>query len=211
MTFSFARGPAHRCGRLISFCTALLIACAGAAWAQDETQAPPSDADVERLLTAARAQSLLDTMLPQMEAMQQQQLAQATQGRELSAQQRQQLDRIQARTTEIMRRALAWEAMRPLYIDLYKKTFSKQDVEAMTAFYESPAGRSLLDKTPTLMQHLMGAIQEKMAPLFKELEGDLQQIAAEGAGAGAVGAVDAAESSTGAEARTQPPARNTEP
>lgn len=175
----------------------LLAACAGMAWAQQPE--PPSDADVERLLVAARAQSLLDTMLPQMEAMQQQQFAQVTQGRELTVQQREQLDRIQAKTTEILRRALAWEEMRPLYIHLYKKTFSKQDVEAMTAFYESPAGRSLLDKTPTLMQNLMGAIQLKMTPLFKELEGELQQIAAEGAHAHPAGTVDTAQPAEAAE------------
>ncbi len=181
MTLSFAlRAP-----RLTGFITccglSLLLACS-AAWAQPaDAGKPPSDADVERLLVAARAQSLLDSMLPQMEAMQQQQLAQVTQGRELTAQQREQLDRIQAKTTDILRRALAWEEMRPLYIDLYKQTFSKQDVEAMVHFYESPAGRSLLDKTPALMQNLMSAIQLKMAPLFRELESELRQIGAENA------------------------------
>lgn len=198
MTQFRSTGPAPRPARLLSRLCATLLLAAGAtgAWAQP----PPSTADVERLLVAARAQSLLDTMLPQMEAMQQQQFAQVSQGRELNDRQRAQLDRIQAKTSDILRRALAWEEMRPLYIDLYQKTFSKQDVEAMTAFYESAAGRSLLDKTPALMQNLMGAIQVKMMPLFKELEGELRQIAAEDTG----GAADTANTQERKEATSVP-------
>ncbi len=41
----------------------------------------------------------------------------------------------------------------------------------MAEFYESPAGQALLNKTPTLMQNLMIAIQKKMAPLMDDLLG----------------------------------------
>lgn len=136
---------------------------------------PPSDADVNRLLSASRAQNMLDTMLPQIEAMQRQQFAQLTAQHPLDAAQQQKLQRIQERTQATVRKALSWQEMRPLYVNLYKQTFSKQDVLAMAEFYESPAGQSLLDKTPQLMQSLMGAIQQKMTPLFADLQKDLEQ------------------------------------
>ena len=63
-----------------------------------------------------------------------------------------------------------------MYVDLYKKSFSKEDVLAMAEFYESSAGQSLLDKTPALMQNVMVAIQEKMQPLFVDLHKDLEAI-----------------------------------
>jgi len=70
---------------------------------------------------------------------------------------------------------LSWQEMRPLYVNLYKQLFSKQDVLAMAEFYESPAGQSMLDKTPQLMQNLMGAIQQNITPLFADLQKDLEQ------------------------------------
>ncbi len=144
---------------------------------------PPTDGDVNRLLAASRAQSMLDSMLPQMEAMQQQQFAQFAGQQPLSPAQQAQLQRIQQRTSQTMRQALAWSQLRPMYVDLYKQSFSKEDVLAMAEFYESPAGQSLLDKTPALMQNLMAAIQQKMRPLVADLQKDLEQIVSEPAAA----------------------------
>ncbi len=138
--------------------------------------AEPSDADIEKLLQASRAESMLNAIIPQMETMQRQQFDQLMAGKEMSAEQRAEADRIMAKTNEIMRKALSWQEMRPLYVDVYKKTFTREDVRAITKFYESPAGRSLLDKTPALMQNLMGAIQQKMVPMMEELQAEIQNV-----------------------------------
>ncbi|KRG45160.1 hypothetical protein ARC78_02945 [Stenotrophomonas pictorum JCM 9942] len=137
---------------------------------------PASDGDINRLLAASRAQTMLDAMLPQMEAMQSQQFAQLTAGQALTPEQKARVQRIQQRTSQTLREALSWSQMRPMYVDLYKKSFSKEDVLAMAEFYESPAGQSLLDKTPQLMQNLMLAMQQKMTPLLADLEQDLDAI-----------------------------------
>ena len=91
------------------------------------------------------------------------------------AEQKADVERIQARTSEIVRKTLSWQEMRPLYIEVYKKTFSSQDVKAIAKFYESAAGRSLLDKTPLLMQNLMAAIQQKTIPMMEALQAELQE------------------------------------
>ena len=152
----------------------LLLAGLAPAWA-----APATDADVNRLLAASRAQSMLNAILPQMEAMQRQQFEQLTAGKPLSAEQKADVDRIQSRTNEIVRESLAWEQMRPLYIDVYKQTFTSEEVKAMAKFYESPAGKSLQDKTPLLMQNLMLAIQQKMIPMLEALQAELKTVAEE--------------------------------
>ncbi|MEO8366098.1 MAG: DUF2059 domain-containing protein [Pseudoxanthomonas sp.] len=156
---------------MLATCLALSAFGAGAA--------PPSDQDIERLLTASRAQGMLDAILPQMEAMQRQQFEQITAGKDLSAEQKAEIERLHVRTSEILRRSLSWQEMRPLYIDVYKKTFSREDVRAMAKFYESPAGKSLLDKTPALMQNLMGAVQQKVLPLLEDLKTELDTVAVE--------------------------------
>ncbi len=159
----------------------LAVALATAA-AAPVLAAPPSDADVNRLLAASRAQTMLDGMLPQMEAMQQQQFAELARSRTLTPEQSERMQRIQQRTSQTMRQALAWSKIRPLYADIYKQTFSKEDVLAMAEFYESDAGQSLLDKTPQLMQNLMVAMQAHMQPLLADLQKDLDTILAEPAG-----------------------------
>ena len=141
---------------------------------------PPSDSDINRLLAASRAQSMLDAMLPQMEAMQAQQFSQLTREQSFTPEQKQQLQRIQQRTSQTLREALSWSQLRPMYVDIYKQSFTREDVLAMAEFYESPAGQSLLDKTPTLMQNLMVAIQQKVNPLLTSLQTDLEAIVAEG-------------------------------
>jgi len=153
-----------------------LILALGLAAAAPALATPPSDADVNRLLAASRAQSLLDGMLPQLEAMQRQQFEQIAQRRPLDAGQIEQLKRMEQRTNATIRKALSWQELRPMYVDLYKKSFSKEDVLAMAEFYESAAGQSLLDKTPVLMQNVMVAIRQRMDPLLADLEKDMQAI-----------------------------------
>ena len=141
--------------------------------------AEPTDADIERLLKASRAESSLNAILPQMQSMQRQQFDQMMAGKELTPEQRAEADRLLNRTNELMRQALSWEQMRPVYMDVYKKTYTRDDVRAITKFYESPAGRSLLDKTPALMQNLMGAIQQKMVPVMTQLEAEMKNVTPE--------------------------------
>jgi hypothetical protein len=138
----------------------------------------PSDEDIERLLQATRAQSLLGAIVPQVEAAQQQQFEQIAAGKELSSEQKADIDRIRAKSDEIVRKTLDWEQMRPLYVDVYRKNFSRDDVRAITRFYESDAGQHMLDRNPLLMQQLMAAIQQKMVPMLQELETEMKDATA---------------------------------
>ncbi|WP_368563117.1 DUF2059 domain-containing protein [Pseudoxanthomonas sp. UTMC 1351] len=151
--------------------TLVLVVIYAAAYA-----AEPSDADIDRLLRASRAQSLLNGVIPQLEAMQQQEFEKHFAGKELNAEQTAEVARIQTKTREIAQKALSWEEMRPLYVDAYKKTYTREEVRAIAKFYESTAGKSLLDKNPVLMQNLTAAIQQKMVPMLEELQTEIKSI-----------------------------------
>ncbi len=139
----------------------------------------PTDEEIDRLLAASRAQSMLAAIQPQVEAMQREQFAQLTQGKTLTPQQQTEIQQIQAKTSEIVRQSLAWEQMRPVYLDVYRKTFDDDDVKAMTKFYESKAGQRLLDRTPAVMQSLMVGIQQKMIPQLEALQAEVKTVSAE--------------------------------
>ncbi|AAF83009.1 DUF2059 domain-containing protein [Xylella fastidiosa] len=140
------------------------------------TATPPSDADVNRLLSVSRMQAIHDSMIPQLETMEEKQFDQMAAKHTLSTEEKAKMVQILERSKQRIRKAMSWSELEPVYIDLYKHSFSREDVLAMTKFYESSAGQSLLDKTPVLMQNLMVAIQKKMAPLTDDLMQDLEKI-----------------------------------
>ena len=163
------------------FLPKLLIAASLLVGSLAAQAAPPSDADIERLLKASRAQGMLAAIGPQMETMQQQQFQQLTADRTLSVKQQAEVTRIRARSSEVMRQSLSWEQMRPVYLEVYRETFTSDEVKAMAKFYESRTGKAMLDKTPALMQNLMVAMQKKVIPMLDALKTELDDVSTEGA------------------------------
>lgn len=147
---------------------ALLLAAAPLAAAQ-----PPSQAQVDRLLEVMRARETLDAVLPQVQASQQQMVAQMTAGQELDEEERAKINRVMEITNTRLAETLTWEKMEPLYRDIYARTFTGEDVDAMIEFYASPAGQKTLDKMPQLMQNTMQAVQQLVMPVLQQLEQDV--------------------------------------
>lgn len=135
--------------------------------------APATDAQVDKLMAAMRVRQTVDTVVPQMEASQKQMLIQMTAGQSFSAEQQRKLDAIVAGSSATMREMLQWERLQPLYRDIYRDTFSAEDIDAMVGFYSTPAGQRVLDKTPVLMQNTMAAMQKLIVPMLQKLESEL--------------------------------------
>ena len=146
-----------------------LLATAGPAVAQQ----PADDARIDRLIEISRTRQTLDAMLPQIEASQHQMAAQMAGDRELDAAQQQRLDRILEGSAAAIRKAMAWENLAPMYRDIYRQTFTGEDIDAIIAFYETPTGQRMLDKMPELMQNTMAAMQRLVVPMLQEMEREL--------------------------------------
>lgn len=153
-------------------CLATLLAAAPL-WA---AAAPPSDADINRLLSASRAQAMVTGLLPQLEATQQQQFAQVLANPALTAGQRARVEAIAARTREVLRQNMAWPQLRRIYLEQYRQHFTREEVLAMAEFYESDAGQRMLDKTPDLMAGVMAGIQAQLAPQLDGLRRELEAV-----------------------------------
>ena len=157
---------------LIRTCAALLLACSPLL----AIAAPASDAEINRLLSASRAQAMLAATLPQMQQAQQQQFARVLEHPGLSAEQRSQVQALAQRTGQVMSQNLAWSQLRPIYLAQYRQHFSREEVLAMAEFYESDAGQRMLDKTPELMAGTMAGIEQHLAPQLQQLQRELQAI-----------------------------------
>ena len=111
--------------------------------------------------------------MPQVEASQQQMVEQLTAGQPLTDQQRQDMQRILATSARRVREALAWDKLQPLYRDIYRQTFTGDDMDAMIGFYSGSAGQKLLDKMPQLMQNTMTAMQKVIVPMIEQMQRDV--------------------------------------
>lgn len=154
-------------------CATLLVLCAPFALA-----APPSDAQVDQLLEVMRAKKTVEAMVPQVQAMQRQMVEQITAGQEITPEQKQKLDSIVYKSNAQMLSMVSWNNMQPLYREIYRQTFSGEDMDAMIGFYGSPAGQNLLDKMPQLMQNTMTAMQKVMVPMLQQMQKDIEAEAA---------------------------------
>ena len=155
--------------RILLAALLVLLAAAGPALAQE----PADDARIDRLIEISRTRQTLDAMLPQIEASQRQMAAQMAGDRELDAAQQQRLDRILEGSAAAIRKAMAWENLAPMYRDIYRQTFTGEDIDAIIAFYETPTGQRMLDKMPELMQNTMAAMQRLVMPMLQDVEREL--------------------------------------
>lgn len=136
--------------------------------------APPTDTQVDKLLTVMRAQKTVEAMVPQVQASQQQMVEQMLAGQSLTPAQQARLDGIIYKSNAQMLAMLSWSRMQPLYRDIYRQSFSAEDMQAMIDFYGSPSGQNLLDKMPQLMQNTMAAMQDLMVPMLQRMQTDIE-------------------------------------
>ena len=70
---------------------------------------------------------------------------------------------------------LAWKKIEPMYIRLYKESFTEEEIAGMMAFYKTPAGQAVLHKIPVLMKKIIPELQEmtfRMTPKIQKIEED---------------------------------------
>lgn len=148
---------------------AFLLCLAPAAMA-----AQPSDAQVDKLLEVMRARQTVDAMLPQVADSQRQMVAQMTAGQSLTPEQQAKLDRMLEKSVASIGRAMSWDKLEPVYRDIYRQTFTGEDMDAMIGFYSSPAGQKLLDKMPQLMQNTMAGVQKLLVPMLEDMQREIE-------------------------------------
>lgn len=136
--------------------------------------APPSSEQVDRLMEVMRVERTLDLMWPRIEELQKNAIAGIIRDKKFDAKQRDQLDAVMTRFQTSLRTTMSWQNMQPIYRDIYARTFDAADVEAVTAFYASPAGQRLLDKMPQLMHNSMQATQQLLVPALQQLQKDIE-------------------------------------
>src|SRR3954452_8889358 len=138
------------------FC--ILTLCASLIYAADNpspspTSAPPTEASIKQLLEVAQSHKLVDSVMAQMDNLLQQTIAQATKDQPIPDKVQKDIDQRRSELLTFMKDLLDWKKLEPMYVRIYQKTFTQQEVEGMTAFYKTPAGQEVISKMPAAMQN----------------------------------------------------------
>ena len=161
-----------------------LIATSALAFAQGmaptgESGAKPTDESLRELLETTHAKRLLEAASGQIDSLMTTTMKSMLQGRTLSARQQQTVDAMRAKVATLTAEQLSWEVMEPMYLKIYRDSFSQSEIEGMLAFYKSPAGQAVVEKLPLLQQNMMSYMQQRMAVLLPQIQQMAKETAAE--------------------------------
>jgi len=157
----------------------LVVAAATLLLAGSLHAAPASPQSVEAVLEVTRVQTLLNSVYANLEPLMRQSMQQALGGRKVSPEEQHLLDALPAKLAVLMRDELAWEKLKPLYVQVYSESFDQEEIDALLVFYRSPAGQALIGKMPVVMQKSMALVQGQMQAFMPKMQQAIDEAMAE--------------------------------
>jgi uncharacterized protein len=161
---------------IFTFCASLVHAAENPSSA---SPTPPTEASIKQLLEVVQAHKLIDSVMAQMENLMQQTIAQATQGQKVPPKIQKDIEARRGEMIAMMKELLDWNKLEPMYVRVYQKTFSQQEVDGMIVFYKTPAGQAVIGKMPTVMQNTIEEMQQLMGPVMQKMQKMQQDVVAE--------------------------------
>ena len=142
--------------------------------------APPTDETVSEMMKAMQLQQLLNQALNEMEQGMakgmEQGLQRSLQGKELSPAQKAAVEAFRKKFTTAVNEELSFAKVKDIYQQAYRETFTQEEVNAIIAFYKSPAGKAIVEKYPAAMQKANALMQARISPLTLKLQGMLDDF-----------------------------------
>jgi len=132
-------------------------------------------AAAEELLLMTNVDKMMKPMFEQMETMMNQQFVQMGAPEEL----RPVRNKYTGRLFKILEEELSWAKMKHDYIDMYVKTYTEEEIRAISEFYKSPIGKKFIEKTPQLLQQSMAISQKNMPKIMKSITKISEEMANE--------------------------------
>jgi uncharacterized protein len=123
------------------------------------------DAKIGQLLVSMNLDKQMDVVFTQMKAMFASQLP-----KDATDEQKAKFSEVQGKILDLVKSRMSWEKMRPQYVKLYSETFTDEEIDGLVTFYESPAGKAMLEKMPVLMTKSMAMAQEVMKEIMPQAQ-----------------------------------------
>jgi len=151
--------------RRIALLPLVLCASFGSAHADEASKHAKAQEMLGLLHTERVSQQIEGNIMKQASAMQQQ-----IYGGPVPAASKDKYDAFQQQLQQATEAQIGWKVLQPEYVDLYAKTYTEPELDAILTFYKSPAGQSMLAKAPELSTQSMQLVQAKMTVLQPQLQ-----------------------------------------
>ena len=135
----------------------------------------PTDASLKELFAVSDVQASMDQALGQMDSYMQAGIKEGLQGKVITSDMQQKIDDNSKKIAQIFKEEMSWDNMEPLFMQIYRKSFSQSDVDGMIQFYKTPAGQSVVKKMPLVMQNSMEVMQQRMTVIMPKIVQATQQ------------------------------------
>ena len=132
--------------------------------------APATTESVEALLLLTKAQEMVESASTSVEGSVRQGMRAAISNKDLSAEQKQQLDAVPAKLVAAMQPEFSWAVLKPDFVRLYVETFNQDEVDGMIAFYQGPIGQALIAKMPQILNRSMQLTQARLGAAMPRLQ-----------------------------------------
>ena len=140
------------------------------------TAAPPSDQSIEEMMRVMQVEKMLNQMLAQMETGMEQGLQQSLQGKTATGAQKARIAEFQKKLSGILKDELSFAKMKDVYLQVYRETFTQEEITSIIAFYSSPAGKAMVEKEPVAMQKAGTLMQARIGPMTQKLQAMIEQF-----------------------------------
>lgn len=123
-------------------------------------------AKVDELLVAMKSDAMMAQMLDQARSTIRGQAAKA----DVPAQMRPVVDEYTQKMIDVVSQHLNWSRLKPQIVAIYSEAFTEEELNAILTFYQSPAGRSLVDKMPQLVNRSVEVSQRELETAQPEIQ-----------------------------------------
>lgn len=140
-------------------------------FAADEEKEAPTESAAKRLMKVMQVEKQMAPMWENMKGMQDAMLDQQN----LTNDEKEQAREIMAASMEEVEKALSWENLEPMMVRVYAATFTAEEMDKMSDFFESPDGQTYVEKQPNLQQAMMTEMQTLMTDLMPKIQQRTQE------------------------------------
>ena len=141
--------------------------------------AVPNDESLDRLFKNMNIESALEDIILKTEREMHVVIEERVAVTKLTKRQKDIVDSIPNEFMPIIRSEYSWNKRRPIYLKLYKDTFSQEEIDDLNAFYESKTGKAFLRKTPVLNALVKSSMEESERLVKQKMEYLVQKYSTE--------------------------------
>jgi uncharacterized protein len=146
---------------------AFMLFSVGPASAAD---APPSEDSIRELMRLTDLRKSLDAVAQNIKSSTEVSMRHAFGGQALSEKQEKVLTEMSAQLDAMLKEELGADALEPMYLEIYRKALTQQEVDGMIAFYKTDAGRAVVAKMPTVAKQTMEVTLRRMQTLTPRVQ-----------------------------------------